>query len=215
MSTEILRAPPRLRGVSHQFAFFVALGAGAALLALTGRWPVAVYAVTLAALFGVSASYHRGGWRPAARRWWQRADHATIFTFIAGTYTPLCALGIGGTDGLRLLVVIWTGAVLGAMRALVWPTAPRWIAAALYVLLGWSVLVYLPVVAATTGALALAAIIAGGVLYTVGALTYALRWPDPAPRVFGYHEVFHALVIAAAICHFAAVVLVLRGAAAR
>lgn len=189
---------PRLRGVSHQFAFFVAIGAGAVLVATTASLAIAVYAITLAQMLGVSASYHRGSWRPAARRRWKRADHASIFVFIAGTYTPICST--------RLLVIVWIGAALGALRALLWVDAPRWLSALLYVGLGWLVIGELPAVAAAgTGVLVLLA--AGGLLYTLGAIVYALRWPDPSPRVFGYHEVFHAFVIGAVLCHFAAVVL--------
>ncbi|MCA9679186.1 MAG: hemolysin III family protein [Kofleriaceae bacterium] len=207
-------AKPRLRGVAHQFSFFVALGAGGVLVAMASTAGAAVaaaiYAVTLATMLGVSASYHRGHWRPAAAVRWRRADHAAIFVFIAGSYTPVCALGVGGAAGARLLVMVWLGATLGALRALLWVDAPRWVSAALYVGLGWLAVAYLPTVAAATGPAVLAPILAGGLLYTVGATVYALRWPDPSPRVFGYHEIFHALVVAAVICHFAAVVQLVR-----
>lgn len=202
---------PRLRGVSHQIAFFAALVAGALLVARTGwRWPVAIYAVSLATMLGVSAAYHRGPWNPIVRRRWQRADHAAIFVFIAGTYTPLCVLALDSEDGSRLLAVVWVGAVLGVLRALLWPGAPRWVVSGLYVLLGWAMVIALPAVARAVGTPMLAVILAGGIFYTVGATMYALRWPDPWPRVFGYHEVFHALTIVAVLCHFGAIATLAR-----
>jgi len=200
------RPHPSLRGVSHQVAFFFALVAGFALVASTGwRWPVAVYAASLATMLGVSPAYHRGRWRPEIRRRWQRADHAAIFVFIAGTYTPVCMLAVGGAAGARLLALVWCGALLGVARALLWPGAPRWVVAGLYVLLGWLMVIALPAVARGTGVPLLALILLGGLLYTVGATMYALRWPDPWPHVFGYHEVFHALTIVAVLCHFGAI----------
>lgn len=197
---------PRLRGVSHQIGFFCALAAGAVLLAATGgAWPVAIYVASLAAMLGVSAAYHRGRWHPVTRRRWQRADHAAIFVFIAGTYTPLCVLAMDGAEGRLLLAVVWGGAALGVLRALFWPGAPRWVVSGLYVLLGWCMVIAMPAVARAIGVPLLAQILAGGAFYTVGATIYALRWPDPWPRVFGYHEVFHAFTIVAVLCHFAAV----------
>jgi hemolysin III len=195
---------PRLRGVSHQLGFFVALGAGAVLTATAASLPVAIYAVTLAAMLGVSASYHRGRWRPRAELRWRRADHATIFAFIAGSYTPFCALAIGGSAGARLLALVWLGAGLGVLRALFWVDAPRWITAASYLAVGWVVVAALPELAAV-GAPVLVPLVIGGLLYSAGAAVYALRRPDPAPEVFGYHEVFHVLVLAGALAHFVAI----------
>jgi channel protein (hemolysin III family) len=138
---------PRLRGALHLLGFIVAAAAGPILVAATGwRWPVAVYAASLALMLGVSAAYHRGPWSPAVRRWWQRADHAAIFVFIAGTYTPLGAIAMPASSGHPLLAVVWVGAALGVLRALAWPHAPRWIAASLYVVLGWSMVIALPAV---------------------------------------------------------------------
>lgn len=195
---------PRLRGVSHHMAFYVALAAGAALVAIaTSRAVVAagVYAATLALLFGVSAAYHRVDWAPGPRALMRRLDHAAIFLFIAGSYTPICLLALGPA-GHGLLAAVWAGAALGVARAVWWPGAPKAIAAALYVALGWLVVLKLPAIAAALGPAAVVPLAAGGALYSVGAVVYALRRPDPAPAVFGYHEVFHALVIVACGLHF-------------
>jgi len=202
-------AKPRLRGVSHHIAFYVAACAGVVLVAAThsarSMAATLVYAVLLAAMFGVSASYHRIDWSPRSHAWWRRADHAMIFAFIAGTYTPMCVLGLDRVVGQRLLALVWTCAGLGILRALLWPGAPRAVAAALYLAVGWIVVVYLPEVTSALDPIALALLLAGGVCYTIGAVVYAARRPDPMPAVFGYHEVFHALVIVACGCHFAAV----------
>jgi hemolysin III len=157
-------------------------------------------------MLGVSAGYHRGPWTPAVRRWWQRADHAAIFVFIAGTYTPLGAMAMPASEGRPLLAVVWTGAILGVLRAMLWPRAPRWVVAGMYVAVGWSMAIAMPTVLDTTGAPLLGVILAGGILYTIGAVIYALRWPDPWPRTFGYHEVFHALTVIAAALHYGAVI---------
>jgi hemolysin III len=202
-------AKPRLRGVSHHIAFYVAAWAGVLLVAAThsarSMAATLVYAVLLAAMFGVSASFHRIDWGPRSRVWWQRADHAMIFAFIAGTYTPMCVLGLDRVVGQRLLALVWTCAGLGILRALLWPGAPRAVSAALYIAVGWIAVVYLPEVTSALDPIALALLFAGGVGYTLGAVVYIARRPDPMPAVFGYHEVFHALVIVACGCHFAAV----------
>lgn len=205
---------PALRGVSHQLAFLCAAGAGAVLVATSrtanAALATAIYAASLVAMFGVSATYHRLARSPRARAFWQRADHATIFLFIAGTYTPICLLALGGSTGHRLLALVWTGAAAGALQAICWPRAPRALTAGLYVALGWAMLAYRDGVAAALGAAPQTLLVIGGVLYTIGAIVYALRRPDPAPHVFGYHEVFHVLVIAASVCHFVAVILLVR-----
>jgi hemolysin III len=203
MSTSV---KPRLRGVSHEIGFFVALVGGAWLVATAGSalasGVTAIYVVTLALMLGVSASYHRGHRSALLERRWQRADHAMIFAFVAGTYTPICVLGVGGAPGMRMLALVWVGAALGALRALLWVRAPRVVAAALYVALGWLLVGFWPDVRSSLGTALLRLLIVGGVLYTVGAVIYAVRRPDPLPRWFGYHEVFHVLVIAACVCHF-------------
>lgn len=205
---------PLLRGVSHQHASLCAAGAGVVLVAMS-RTPsaalaTAIYAGSLIAMFGVSAIYHRLARSPRARAFWQRADHATIFLFIAGTYAPICFLALGGAVGARLFTLISIGAAAGVLQAILWPHAPRFVTAALYVLLGWALLTCWHVVAAMLGTAPQTLLLVGGGLYTTGAVVYALRRPNPWPRVFGYHEVFHVFVIAASICHFAAVLILVR-----
>ena len=201
-------AKPLLRGVSHEIAAFAALAAWIALAALAptarGRAAASVYGASLFTLFAVSAAYHRRSWAPRARAWMRRLDHSAIFVLVAGTYTPLCLL-LPRATGLTLLGVVWAGAVLGVMQSMLWVRAPRLLEVAIYVALGWAVLPVLPALRAVLGTPALALLAAGGAAYTVGAVVYASRRPDPFPRVFGYHEVFHALVVAAAACHFAVV----------
>src|SRR4051812_39836382 len=199
---------PRLRGVSHQYAFFLSLGAGAALVAAASgaRETVAasVFAGTLAAMFGVSAAYHRILWSPRARRWMRRLDHTTIYLLIAGTYTPVALLVLPRPWSVIVLAIAWSGCAVAIALKLVWVDAPKWLAAAIAVALGWLGVAAFPHLArAGVGALVLLSI--GGVLYTVGAVVYARERPDPVPAVFGYHEVFHACVIAAAACQYAAV----------
>lgn len=199
---------PRLRGVSHQIAFYVALVCGAVLvLASHDRRATianAVYVASLAGMFGVSAMLHRHNWRPRTRAWWRRADHAMIFACIAGSYTPYCVLGLGldTTAGTRLLVLVWIAAGLGMCRALLWPHAPRAISGVLYVIVGWVMLVYFPEVHAALTPAAFALLVAGGACFTVGACVYMARRPDPWPAIFGYHEVFHVFIIAGCACHF-------------
>jgi hemolysin III len=200
---------PRLRGVSHQYAFFVALAAGASLVVLArggeARAAVAVYALSLCAMFGASALYHRIDWRPRPRAWLRRLDHSMIFVLVAGTYTPFAVLVLAPALGWTLLAVVWGGAIAGVVLTLVWVDAPRWLTAALYVALGWVALAGMPQLLDRAGVAAVALLATGGILYTIGAVVYARRRPDPVPPVFGYHEVFHVLVIAAAAVHFAAV----------
>jgi hemolysin III len=202
---------PRMRGVSHQYAFFAAMAAGAALVVLArgaqARVAVAVYALSLCAMFGASALYHRIDWSPGARAWLRRLDHSMIYVLVAGTYTPFALLVLAPALGWTILGVVWLGALVGVVLSLVWIDKPRWLSAVLYVALGWVAVVVLPQLWERAGVMAAALLATGGVLYTLGAVVYARRRPDPAPRVFGYHEVFHVLVIAAAAAQFAAVAL--------
>jgi hemolysin III len=200
---------PRLRGVSHEYAFFVSLACGVALIltASGGRARVAaaIYAVAVSALFGTSALYHRVTWRPSARRWMRKLDHSMIFVLIAGTYTPVALLALSGSLSRAVLIVVWVGAAAGIAFKLVWIDAPKWLFAAVYLALGWVSLVVFGELPAAIGWLGAAGLAAGGLLYTVGALIYATERPNPAPKVFGYHEIFHALVIAAASLHYAVI----------
>jgi len=200
---------PRLRGVSHQYAFFVSLACGVALIlgASGGRARLAavIYAVAVSALLGTSALYHRVTWRPRARRWMRRLDHSMIFVLIAGTYTPVALLALRGPLATAILVGVWAAALGGVVFKLVWIDAPKWLFALVYVALGWVSLVVIGELPAAIGWLGVAGLAAGGLLYTAGAVVYASGRPDPAPRVFGYHEVFHALVLAAAGLHYAVI----------
>lgn len=200
---------PKLRGVSHEVAFFASLASGVALFfqagAAVSRVAAILYAASLSAMYGVSALYHRVTWPPSALRVWRRLDHSMIFVLIAGTFTPFGLLVMRGGWSVATLVVFWAGAVAGVVVSLVWIDAPRWVAALLYLALGWAGLVTLGPIARTVGGGGVALLVVGGVLYSIGAVVYARKRPSPAPAVFGYHEVFHAFVIAASVCHWAAV----------
>ena len=200
---------PRFRGVLHEYAFFVSLGCGVALIlaATDGRARLAaiIYAFAVSALLGTSALYHRHNWRPRARRWMRRLDHSMIFVLIAGTYTPVALLALSGTLSRTILIVVWAGALGGVVFKLLWIDAPKWLFAVVYVALGWVAVAVFGQLPATIGWLGVAGLASGGLLYTLGAVVYASGWPDPSPRVFGYHEVFHVLVVAAAALHYAVI----------
>ncbi len=209
-SDAIAAVKPKLRGVSHELAFFVWLVLGAVLIVAASTpkatLAVAIYAVSLWALFGTSALYHRVNWsRPEVRRWMRRLDHSMIFFLIAGTYTPFALLVLNGPLADAILVVVWAGAVAGAAVEVVWIDHPKWVAALIYISLGWVATVAFPQLWMDMGVAGTLLVAAGGVLYTAGAVVYATQRPNPIPHIFGYHEVFHALVIAAAATHFAAV----------
>jgi hemolysin III len=212
-------AKPKLRGVSHQWAFVVSLLTGAVLVLLAPNGEAllaaAIYAISVAALFGTSALYHRINWRSlSARRWMRRLDHSMIFVLIAGTYTPFALLALDGTLATAILITVWSGAIAGVVLQLVWVDAPRGLSAVVYIAMGWVALAAFPQMVDKVGITGTALVAAGGVLYSVGAGIYAFKRPNPAPTVFGYHEVFHALVILAAALHYAVVALiVLPGAA--
>ena len=208
----IARQKPRLRGVSHEWAFFVSLGAGGALVAAAptprATLAVAIYAASLSALLGVSALYHRVDWqRPEIRRWMRRLDHSMIFLLIAGTTTPFAVLVLDGPWAKALLIAVWAGAAAGIVVELIWVEAPKWVTTIIYLSVGWIGALGFPGIVVSAGVGAGALIAAGGVLYTTGAIVYARQRPDPNPAVFGYHEIFHLLVIAAAAAHFAAVAI--------
>jgi len=200
---------PRLRGLLHTCAFVASVPAAAALLlaARTGRATLAasIYGLSLVAQFGVGALFHRVTWSLRARRWMGRLDHATINGLIAGTYTPI-ALMLSSRLATVSLVVIWVGAIVGVLIHVLWiDETPKWLSAALYVVLGWAGMAAAPEFVSRVGWTPTVLLALGGALYSAGAAVYALRRPDPAPAVFGYHEVFHALVITAAFAHYAAV----------
>ena len=206
---------PRLRGVFHQYAFFVSVVLGAALVAAASgaseRVSIAVFAAAVATMFGVSALYHRVTWRPRARRWMRRLDHAAIYLLIAGTYTPFGLLALSGAWRWTVLTIVWSGALAAILFKLAWVDAPKWASAVIAVTLGWVGVVALPQLWDRAGTAGIALLAAGGVLYTAGAVVYARRRPDPVPSVFGYHELFHVLVVAAAACQYAAVALFVVG----
>jgi hemolysin III len=203
---------PRLRGVFHQYAFFVSLVLGASLVAIAdgGRRAAAgVFAAALATMFGVSALYHRITWKPRARRWMRRLDHAAIYLLIAGTYTPFALIAMDRAWRWTILPLVWGGALVAIALKLAWTEAPKSLSVAIGLGLGWVGIVALPELWSHTGPSGVVLLGIGGVLYTAGALVYARQRPDPVPMVFGYHEVFHAFVVAAAACQYAAVALFL------
>lgn len=205
-------AKPLLRGVSHKFAFYVALAASVLLVlrapAGVAVWASAVFGASLVTLFGTSALYHRVDWSDAARMRMRRLDHSAIFVLIAGGYTPIFALTATHGRGYGPLVAIWIGAAVGVLQSLAWPRAPKWVTAILCVGLGWMVTGQVVDRARSVGPAAVALLIGCGVVYSLGALVYAMKRPNPRPLVFGYHEVFHALVIVASVLLFAHVAVV-------
>jgi hemolysin III len=200
---------PLLRGVVHAYAFWAALAATAALVAFAApgmpRFSAVVYGAGLCALFAGSALYHRWRWDARWRPLLRRIDHSTIFVFIAATYTPVGLLELSGWERPAVLGCVWAGAALGVLVSVVWIQAPRSLTAGLYVLLGWLAVVAAPQLAQALPVAPLVLIVAGGVLYTIGAVVYALRRPDPWPATFGFHEIFHTFVVGAAVAHFVAI----------
>lgn len=201
---------PRLRGVLHQWAFVISVAAGAGLVYESGsaraRLATSIYALSVVCLFGTSAVYHRTDWTSLrARRCMRRLDHTMIFVLIAGSYTPFALLVLHGAMGVAMVIVVWSVALAGALFKVVWIDAPARLIAAVYVAIGWIALAVLPQLVSRLGLLAVAALALGGALYTAGAVIHARKRPDPLPAVFGYHELFHALVIAAAAVQYAVV----------
>jgi hemolysin III len=204
---------PRLRGWLHAAMFPAALTGGVVLTALTGgstsgRIACAVYTLTACLLFGISALYHRGSWSPRTRAVLRRLDHANIFLIIAGTYTPFTILLLDGARGQILLWGIWAGAIVGIAFRVFWVGAPRWLYTPCYIALGWAAVFFLPDFLRAGGIVVLILVIAGGVLYSTGGVVYGLKRPDPWPRWFGFHEVFHSLTLAAFVVHYVGISLV-------
>jgi hemolysin III len=202
---------PRWRGRIHQAAFFISLPAGAALVAISEGAAAHVaaicFALSLAALFGTSAAYHRGNWTPRVRSQLQRADHAMIFVLIAGSYTPITLLAMQPGWGIAFLAVVWTIAVIGVTLALSRFGVLSRVGGFMYIGMGWLVIVALPMIVQSLGTTELLLMFGGGVLYTLGAIGLATRRPNPSPTLFGYHEVWHVMTVAGASCHFALVAL--------
>jgi hemolysin III len=200
---------PRLRGVLHQIAFFAAVVVGPLLiLGAEGgrrRLGAAVFAGSVAACFGASALYHRVTWTPRMRLWMRRLDHAGVYLLIAGTYTPVSLLALTGNWRPVVLTIVWVGAAAAIALKVVWVAAPKWLAAAIGIALGWIAVVALPQLIAHLEPAAVILLVVGGLTYTAGAIVYARRRPDPVPSVFGYHELFHALTIVAAACQYVAI----------
>ncbi len=209
---------PRMRGWIHTWATALAALAALALIAAattvsaTAVVATAIYGLTICALFGISATYHRITWTTVrARVRMKRADHSMIFLFIAGTYTPFALLGLPAPTGPILLAVVWSGALAGVALKLLWPHAPRWVGVPLYLLLGWAVVPVGGELYRSVGLSAVLLLVAGGLAYSIGAVLYATKWPNPWPATFGHHEFFHAATVLAALCHYVAIWLVLLG----
>lgn len=204
---------PLLRGWLHLVCFFLAIPAGALLVvgaaSTRGRVGSAVYALGLAAVFGVSAAYHRGRWSPAGRRRMKRLDHGTIFVMIAGSFTPLALVVVDGAAGAAMLVAAWTGAAVGLAMAFV-GIAETPVGSVSYIAFGWLFVFALPELAAHLSTTQITLLAVGGLMYTVGAIAFLSHWPDPFPHVFGYHEIWHLMVVAAVVCHYLTISSVVR-----
>jgi hemolysin III len=216
MSAELIAAvaelKPRLRGWLHAYAAAISILSGAALVAVAAALrggsatpSTSIYAATVTLLFGTSALYHRLNWSDRARVLMKRLDHSMIFVFIAGTYTPIAALTLPRGSALAVLTVVWTGALFGVALQTAWPTAPSWLSVPCYVALGWVAVFVFPDLLHNAGIAAFTLIALGGVIYTIGAVVYALKRPNPIPGTFGFHEVFHACTLLAALCHYVAI----------
>ena len=208
--------PPHLRGWLHLIYFFLSLPAGALVIAsgASGRARSAgvVYALGMSAMFGVSAAYHRGRWSPEGRRRMRRTDHGTIFLMIAGSYTPLCLLALGGRIGTTLLTAVWAAAAVGFALALSGIAEKAVIGLVCYFGMGWAMVLALPELSLQLSGGQIGLLVAGGVVYTAGGIVLGTHWPNPSPRWFGYHEVWHAMVVLACACHYVTILSVVRAA---
>ena len=208
---QLIAIKPHLRGWLHLVTAPLSLAASIVLICLAPttptKWASAVYLASSLLLFGISALYHRFYWKPNWELVWKRLDHSNIFLLIAGTYTPLSVALLTRHDATVLLSIVWTGAIIGILINLFWPTAPRWLSTLIYVVLGWTAVAYLPQLWSAGGPAVVWLIVAGGILYTLGAIVYATKRPDPSPTWFGFHEIFHAFTVAAWACHCVGVYL--------
>jgi hemolysin III len=197
---------PLVRGYIHQAAFFIAICACAVLVihhqGSRSLLASLIYSVSLIGMYGISALYHIPTWSPKYYKIMRRIDHAAIFALIAGSATPICLLTLPSTAGWRLLAIFWVVAFTGMFMATVWTHGPKWIRALFYVAMGWIGVLYFPELKSALNAQNFHLLVAGGIIYTVGALIYAFKKPNPFPRVFGYHEIFHVFVVVASACHF-------------
>jgi hemolysin III len=208
-ASEIWPAKPRYRGIPHSLGALLAIPA-TILVALeassgVGTTGALIYGLSLVFLLSTSALYHTPTWPPRVRMWFRRVDHLAIFVLIAGSYTPMCLLALPPAEGTSLLITVWSFAAVGALLSLFWPLSPRWLNVGLTVTMGWLILPHSLIIAEALGPLSISLMVVGGVLYSLGGLAYARRAPNPIPEVFGHHEVFHCLVLAAAACHYAAI----------
>jgi hemolysin III len=208
-----LEVKPRWRGVSHEVAAFVFLVLGVFLVGIAhtpaARWAALAYTVGITAMYATSACYHRGDWTPSVRQRLRRLDHSMILVGIAATYTPIAVVGLDPRSARILLAVVWPLAVAAIVVQMLWLHAPRWLVAGLYVVIGWTALAFIAVLWHELGVATFSLIVCGGVVYSVGARVYSARRPDPMPAVFGFHEVFHALVIAAGLIFYVAIARVI------
>jgi len=213
----VLRVKPKLRGWLHAGMTPVALVAGIVLIVLAGtareKVSAAVFGGTAVLLFATSAVYHRGSWSPRVDGVLRRFDHSNIFLIIAGSYTPF-ALLLPPDQARTLLLIVWSGAIMGVAFRVFWAGAPRWLYVPVYMLLGWVAVFYFRPLLEHGGIAVMTWVVIGGVLYSIGALVYGTKRPDISPRWFGFHEVFHALTILAFTAHFVAASLALTGPAA-
>jgi hemolysin III len=206
-----------MRGWLHLYGLVAAVTASAVLIPLaalvsgTAALAAVVYSLGISLCFGISALYHRKIWGPRGYSVMRRLDHAAIFLLIAGTYTPYCLLLLPAGTAALLLGTVWAGATVGIVLQVAWPHAPRWLSVPIYIALGWAAIAVLPQVLARGGVTVLVLLLVGGAAYSLGALVYALKWPNPWPRVFAHHELFHACTLVAAICHHIGVYFALFG----
>lgn len=210
----VAKVKPKLRGVIHQYSFWVAIGLALVLVwrasTAKGTVAMAIYGVGLIGLFGISALYHRPTWEPKARAWMRRLDHSMIYVFIAASITPFALLVLDGGMAWAALAIAWGGALLGVLLSVLWVNAPKWLTVIIYIALGWVGVICIPQILDALGWWAILGLLLSGILYTAGAIIYATGRPDPAPKTFGYHELFHSLVTGAAGTHYVVVaVLVL------
>src|SRR5665213_359094 len=214
--TTVVAAKPRFRGVSHQIAAIVFPFLGLALVVVAhstaARWSVVVYTIGLTRMYTASATYHRGHWTDVTRVRLRKLDHAMIMVAIAATYTPISVVALDTRSARILLGIIWPLALVGVVVQILWLDAPRWLVAALYIALGWTAVAFGPALWRDLGGISFALLVAGGLVYSLGAIVYSTRRPDPVPEVFGFHEVFHVLVIAAGLLFYVAILRVVLNA---